>query len=670
MISPPPLKKNLISHPTPFYFLVLLLATFVAYAPALQGDFLWDDNANVVESQALRTWQGLQDIWTKPGAVWHYYPLYYSTLWLQFQLWELQPLGYHVVSVALHAFCAFLLGVFLRRLRMPGAYLAGWIFALHPLQVDSVAWITELKNILSCLFFLAALYVYFFPPGAQKETERRDLLSPRLGWLAFLLYVCALLSKTIACCWPVAALLVLWWRNGRIARLDVLRLIPAFAVGLGFGLFTAWVEQHYGGAQGPEWQASLLERCLVAGRSFWFYLGKFLWPEPLIFIYPRWSINAGDWTQYAFPLAALALIFAAWKVRGIDRGPLTAVLYYGAALFPAMGFFPVYFMRFSYVADHFQYLAGLSLAALAAATTTRVAASRPKLENVLYCSLVGLLGMLTFFHAFHYRNERNLWLDTVSKNPESWLAQNNLANELQAIGETEKAVSHFREALRLKPDYVEAHYNVALALESQGKLEPAAAHLLEALRLQPVLPSAMVNLGGIYLKQGKNKEGKALLEKAIEIKPQLVQAYVNLGSAYLSEGRTEEAARQFEKALGQNPDDAHAHHGLASAMRRLRRTDLAIQHWRSALKSKPDMEESRLQLAIALFQSGQKGEALQQFDVLVQQKPENAALRYNYARALAMAGRREEALEQLEKALALKPDFPEASGMLNKLRQK
>ena len=314
-------------------FALILVGTLAAYFPALGGDFLWDD-AGHVTSPALQSWSGLWRIWSEVGATQQYYPLLHTAFWIEHQIWGDATVGYHLINVLWHSLSAFLLIVILRRVAVPGAVLAGFVFALHPVCVESVAWIAEQKNTLSTLFYLAAALAWL-----RFEDDRR----PVRYLVASLWFVAALLTKTVTATLPAALLVVAWWRCGRLTwRGEVRPSLPWLSVGVAAGLGTAWFESVQIGAAGDAFALGPVERGLLAGRVVWFYLGKLLWPAELIFFYPRWTIDATVWWQWLFPLAALALVagLAVWSRR--DRTPLAAVLLFGGTLFPVLGFVNVY----------------------------------------------------------------------------------------------------------------------------------------------------------------------------------------------------------------------------------------------------------------------------------------------------------------------------------------
>ena len=454
----------------------------IVYLPALGGGFGWDDDAYVTNNLTLRSVRGLSQIWGQLTATPQYYPLTYSSFWLEYHLWGPNPLGYHVVNVLLHTLAAMLLWRVLVRLQLPGAWLAAGIFALHPVAVESVAWITERKNVLSAVFYFAAALAYL---------RWLDYRTTKIYLLSFALFMCALFSKTVTASLPAALLLVIWWKHGRIPGRDVRPLLPFFAAGAALGLVTSWLERTHVGANGPEWALSFFDRCLIAGRALWFYAGKLFWPTNLTFIYPRWQIDPGIWWQWLFPAAAIAVVMIPWSLRArIGRGPLVAVLFFAGTLFPALGFANVYPMRYSFVADHFQYLASTGLIVLAAAGLTRIVRPVPFAAVLLPL----LLAVLTWKQSAIYADAKTLWQDTLAKNAASWMAHNNLGTILESEGRIDEAASHYAEALRLKPDHAEAHNNLGNTSYKKGLTDAAIGEYREAIRLKPDYATAYSNL--------------------------------------------------------------------------------------------------------------------------------------------------------------------------------
>ena len=350
-------KKSIIS------LLLILAVTCIAYIPALTGSFVWDDNAYITKPE-LRTVSGLYRIWFEPRATGQYYPLLYSAFWVQYKLWGDSSVGYHVFNLALHLLVVILAYAVLLKLDVPGALLAAGIFALHPVHVETVAWISEQKNTLSGVLYLAAMLVYLNRDAGRDSNTS----SGKLSYVASLaLYLLAILSKSVTATLPGALLVIAWWKRGRIEwRRDVLPLVPFFALGLSSGLVTAYAENVWVGAAGADYDLTPIQRILVAGQAIWFYLGKLFLPVNLAFSYTKWTIDPADWTQWAYVVGVVALAGVLWRVRDRSRGPLAALLFFVGTLFPALGFVNVFPFRYSYVADHFQYLASLGVIALVA----------------------------------------------------------------------------------------------------------------------------------------------------------------------------------------------------------------------------------------------------------------------------------------------------------------
>jgi tetratricopeptide (TPR) repeat protein len=660
------------------WLLALALAgfTFLAYQPVWHAGFIWDDDYNVANNMALRSFDGLRRIWFELGATPQYYPLTHTSFWMEYRLWGLSPLGYHLVNVGLHALNSILVWLVLRELGVKGAALAAAIFALHPVHVESVAWITERKNVLSGFFYLSALLAYLrsLPAGAAGSDFRTNLRSQssdanpkpwRFYWLALALYVCALFSKSVTCSLPVAILLLVWWKRNSLGWRDVCALLPFLALGMAAGLTTVWAEKHVVGAEGTEWVLSLSERCFVAGRALWFYAGKLVWPWKLTFIYPRWQIDSMLWWQYLYPAGAMGVVVWLWAWRSRwGRGPLTAVLFFAVTLAPALGFFDVFPFRYSFVADHFQYLASLGLIAFAASGIVRILNHGrlwpATMGNAICSVLLATLAGLTWRQAHIYRDIEILWRDTVTKNPNAWMAHYNLGLALSQAGKFEEAAAQYKLGLRIEPDDAVARNNLGISLEQAGKSEEAIEQYELALQIKSDYADAHHNFGSSLLRSGRIEEAIRHWEQALRIKPDFAEAHNNLGVALVQLGRVPEAIKHWEQALQTKPDYAEAHHNLAGALMRLGRTQEAIEHWEQALQIKPDYAEAHNNLGSTLAQAGKFEEAVGHCEQAVAIKPDYAEAHYNLGNALIRLGRVPEAIKHWEQALQLNPDLAEA----------
>ncbi|HUD45319.1 MAG TPA: tetratricopeptide repeat protein [Candidatus Baltobacteraceae bacterium] len=704
---------------------LLLVVTFIAYQPVWKAGFIWDDDAHVTRPE-LRSLDGLTRIWTQLGATQQYYPLVHSVFWVEHTLWGDSPLGYHLINVLLHVFLALLLVKVLRELKIPGAWLAATLFALHPVEVESVAWVSELKNTMSGLFYLGAALAYL---GFDRSRSGRNYA------VALGLFVLGLMSKTVVASLPGALLVVFWWQRGRLSwRRDVLPLIPFFIAGTGAGLLTAWVERKLLHAEGAEFDFSIIERLLIAGRDIWFYLGKLIWPVDLIFHYPRWNVSEAVWWQYLFPAAVLLL--AGLLVWRRWRGALAAMLFYIGTLFPALGFFNVYPFRYSLVADHFQYLASLGPLTLAAAGIMALPRFFPKgkalVEPILCGALFVVLGTLTWKQCGMYANPETLWQTTFRRNPDSWMAHNYLGLKyLQqgrldgAIGQFQKAVeikpgfvdgqdnlglallqagkvdeaivqfqrvlesnpgyadawsglgvallqkgrvdeaiSYYQKALRLKPNYPDAHYNLGVALFDKGRIDEAIIQYQEALRIEPNYADAHNNLGTALLQTGKVDEAIIHFQRALQINPEYAKAHVNLGVALLEKGRVLEALVHFRKALEIEPDDAEAHFYLGNILGQTGHMDEAIAHFRRTVEINPGYVDAHVNLGNVLLQTGKVDEAIAQFQTALQLKPDDAKAQNNLGNAFLKKGNVGEAITHYQTALQIQPADPSVQNNL------
>lgn len=556
---------------------LVVVAVFVAYAPALRGGFIWDDDAHVTRPE-LRSAHGLYRIWFDVGATQQYYPLLHSAFWLQHKLWGDSPVGYHAVNVAMHACAAVLVLLIMRRLLAEkaapwadeAAFLTAAVFALHPVHVESVAWITELKNTLSAVFYLAALLAYL-----GFDRSRR----PRLYLLATVLFVLALLTKPVTVTLPAALLVVLWWQRGRLSwRRDAFPLLPWFALSIVSGLFAAWVEHDVIGAQGEGFTLLPAQRLLLPGRVIWFYLSKLAWPAELIFVYPCWSVDPAVWWQWFFPLALIALLVVLLAVSRRSRAPLAALLFFSGSLFPFLGFFNAYLFLYTYVADHFQYLPSLGVIALvcggAAAAVARIPGRAARAVFLLVLPVA--LGVLAHRQCQMYADIQTLYETTIRKNPACWMAYNNLGIVLKDQGQLQKAIEHYRHALQLRPGYPEAHNNLGVALNTLGRHNEAVASYEEALRLRPNYPDALANHIAALTDGGRLPEAIDRAQKAVRLCPDDPRIHANFGIVLGMAGRHRESADQFAEAVRLQPDLAEAHANLALAYHALGRLPEAL----------------------------------------------------------------------------------------------
>ena len=603
-------------------FGALLALVFVVYIPVLRtGGFIWDDPQYITGNPLLRTWPGLLAIWIHPTASPQYYPIVHTTFWIEYHLVGLHPLLYHADNILLHAVAAILLWRALTRLGMPAPWLAAAIFAVHPVQVESVAWITERKNVLSLVFYLLSFHAYW---NFKDRFRTRDYL------LALLLFIAALLSKSVTCSLPAAILLIVYWRTGRVRWADVRPLIPFFLLGAVMAVITSKIEKDHVGASGPEWDFTFADRCLIAGRALWFYAGKLVWPHLLVFIYPRWEGMSLSQRPglIAFPLSALGAIAALWLLRRrIGRGPVVAALFFTGTVLPALGFINLYPMRYSFVADHFQYHASIGLIVLAAAGLWHLRA--------IGCAVVlAGLGVLTWQQGYLYQNQLTLWKNTVEHNPHSWMAWGNLGDEYAALSnradlpqpqrdhDRAQARECYIELYKLAPNQPLAHLKWGIVKEYDGDLDAAKSEFEKAIDLAPSFTIAMNSLGMLLMREHQPTAAMQRYQQAIELDPGYAEARVNYGDALLSQGDKDGAFAQYSEAAARRPDNVEAQFKLANMLLTDdKRPDLAIPHYIAAVYADPNRADVRTNLAVALLEIGHFDEAREQCRAALQIDP-------------------------------------------------
>ena len=641
---------------------LLLAVTIVAYQQAWNAGYIWDDDEYVTQNELLTAPDGLRRIWFSLDSPSQYFPLVYTTFRIEHALWGLPPAGYHWVNILLHATNAFLVWRLLVALRVPGAWLAAALFALHPVHVESVAWITERKNVLMGLFFLLSLLSW--------NRFVNDSTRWRSYSFALVFYALALFAKTPACTLPAALVLILWLKRKSIDWRRIAQIAPFVLLGLLMGLVSIWWERHHQGTQGALFAIAPVERVLIAGRAVWFYLGKLLWPIDLAFSYPRWSISSTDPLDY-LPLFALGLLAVGifFARRRLGRGPEVAALFFVATLSPMLGLIMLYTFRYSFVADHYQYLATIGPFALAAAGATTALSLIPRAQAALakpalYSALLLSLGVLTWRQCRIYADEETLWRATIATNPKSWMAHNNLGIKLLQKGQGDDAISHYDAALQLNPSYAEAHFNRGNALVRSGRTTEAVAAYRKAIELLPSFGAAQANLGSILLDNGQLQEAVAHLAKAVEFGPVTAEAHARLGDALSRLDQVDSAIKQLERALQLDPQSAEARNNLGQVLARAGRVADAIVEFRRALEITPESAGAQNNLGNALLQTGRVEEGIAHIQKALTLDPQNAAAHFNLGNAFLRTPRMEDAINSLRRAVEIRPDYVRARNNL------
>jgi tetratricopeptide (TPR) repeat protein len=634
-----------------FVFALLLTAvTIFVYRPAWNGRFLWDDDVYITNNELLTAPDGLRRIWFSLDSPSQYFPLVYSSFRLEHAIWGLNPAGYHWANLVLHVANALLVCAVLARLKVPGAWLAGVIFALHPVQVESVAWITERKNVLMAFFFLLTLLAWI---AFVDERTKRPWMS---YGLSLILYLLALSAKTTACTLPAALFLILWLQNKPIGWKRIFQIIPFLVLGVAMGGLAMWWERYHQGTSRTVFTfLTPIERVLVASRAVWFYLGKLIWPSNLTFIYPRWDIAPTKFLNYVWLLAGSILCVAIYFLRRyVGRSVEVAAAFFIATLSPVLGFIMLYTFRYTFVADHYQYVACIGPIALGSVGLVNLADTfknrRTLILGVTLC-VVAFLATLTWRQAAMYRDIETLWRTTLTRNPGCWMAHNNLGIALFEKGQLDEAIAHYRTTLKMQPDFWDADYNLGSALLGKGEVDEAILYCDKAVAKQPNDPDAQVTLANALVQKKQIDDAIIHYQKALAIRPDYFLARYGLGHALLEKGQLDAAIEHCRAALLIRPDSSDCHTVLAIALDERGRSAEAIQHYEKALRISPQSVSALTNLAWLLatcsdasFRNGAKAIQLaRQADQL--SGAGNALVLRTLAAGYAEAGQFEKAIE-------------------------
>ncbi len=656
--------------------LALIGLILLTYYPALSGGFIWDDDSHLTANPCVVGPLGLKDIWTSAHV--RICPLVQTTFWLEYRLWGLHPMPYHLVNILCHAGAALALWRVLRALRVPGAWFGAALWAVHPVQVESVAWITELKNTQSGLFFLLAV-LCFCRSRQEKSASEPQRLFDGYYRLTLVFAGLALTSKSSTVVLPLILALCAWWMDRRWHwRRNVLQLAPLVLLSAMSGVVTLWT-QKLEGAFDPQFALGYAERAAVAGKVVWFYAGKLLWPHPLIFIYPRWRIDPASFAAYLPTLAIVALLIVLWWQRDRwARIPFFTLAYFVAALLPVLGLIDTFFWRYSFVGDHFQYLAGMGPLALAGAglTTGLGALGQPSrwLRPGICGALLLTLCLLASRQCATYKNDEILWTATLARNPASWMSHNNLGIILDDLpGRQAEAIFHYQEALRLGPENAKAHSNLAGDLgKIPGREAEAIAHAEAALRIDPHLGWAHYHLAELLAAQpGRQAEAIAHYEQALRLMPNSAEIHCKLAFELARvPGRETEGIAHFREALRLRPDFAEAHNDLALLLvNQPGGADEAAAQFEAALRLRPDWDEAHNNYAGLLSTlPGRLPEAIAHYETALRLRPDNPSVHFNLAGAYYRGGRLADAISQLEIVLRLDPHNEDARHNLAALR--
>ena len=641
-----------------FWGLILIFGVVLTYTPVWKAGFVYDDSPLLTANPCIVGPLGLREIWTASPAI--ISPMIFTTFWVEHALWGLEPLPYHLVTVLLHATCAILLWRVLRSLRVQGAWLGAALWALHPIQVESVAWVSETKNTESALFFLLSI-LFFLRWLRAKHLDGRT----GCGWsyaLTLLFAALAMASKSSTVILPIVLCLCAWWMEGRWHWRNLPRVVPLFLMAIVPSAVSIWTQApELATDTDSQWVRTWPERLATAGDVVWSYLGKLLWPHPLATIYPRWQIDAGQWFSYLPLLVVIVILSIFWIERLLwSRALFFAFAYFVAALLPVLGLIEEYSFRFSFFFDHWQYLASIGPLALAGTAFVRfsnfVIPEKPRIQASLCAGLLLILGAASWQRTLTYKSEETLWADALAKNSDCWMCCNNLGKALLQKGRVDEAIEQFQKAVRINPRYAEARSNFGAALFQKGQVEDAILQYTRALQINPNYAQAIYNLGLALFQKGQVDDAISQYTRAVRINPYYPETYNLLGNAFLQKGQLDEALEQFQKALEINLNYVDARNNLGVTLFKKGRVDDAIAQYKKAVEINPDYVNARYNLGNAFVQKGQLDDAITEFQKAVKINPNYVDARYNLGNVLFRKGRSDEAIDQFQQALQIDPN--------------
>jgi len=547
--------------------LLLLALVLAVYQPVLPGKFLMDDWRLISTDNALVNGE------VTPLNIWFQsdFTLSYVALWLQWLAWGTSPGGYHVVNLLLHATSAVLVWRLLGKLKIPGAWLAAALYAVHPVCVNSVARIAEIKNTLSLPFFLFSFWAWLqyensrlYPEPENPPAGARPRRFPAFWYAcALLAFIAALLAKTSTVMLPVVFIACALWRRGHLRRQDWVHTAPFFLLSLAFGLMSIWFQKHQalfsaGQTLAPE---TFGQRLAIAGHVFSFYLGKALFPFHLNLVYPRWKLDAADFSAW-FPYLAFAFgSLWCWRFRPVSGGHILFALgCFAITLFPVMGFFDSQFLVSWQVSDHLEYLPLIAPVALVAGGLGALLdKSAFRLASVV---LVAALSVLAYQRASVFSTEEKLLRDSIAKNPAASASQNDLGVIFAQRRDYTAAMNCFAAAVQADPGNADARSNYGQILMFAGRFPEAEAQYQAALKLMPYDVNVHERFAQLLQREGRNREAIYHDLVALRFKPD-VQTRTGLASLFYQTGSPHQAVEQYRQILRTAPGQLEALNNLA-----------------------------------------------------------------------------------------------------------
>jgi tetratricopeptide (TPR) repeat protein len=666
-----PLMGDLAATWRSWLWKVLLIAGLVIgiYAPAFHGDFIWDDQWYVTINPLTSDPHGLWKFWFSPGTWVEYYPIQETVLWLQYHFWGENTLGYHLTNVFLHIINALLVWWLFAKMRLRFAWVGGLIFAVHPVQVESVAYISELKNVLSLPCGLLAMGAWI----DYEESQSRHDYNKALG-----LYIVAMLCKISLAPFAAIILLYAWWKRGRITWGDVKACLPFLLIAMVLGYLTIWSGIVYNESMhaqiGGTPLTGLMSRIDAAGLNAAVYFSRCFAPVEIMMVYPQWPLHPGRLMDYAPWFGLLIVIAVSWaRRRTWGKHVALGFGFFIVFLLPFLGLKSVSYMNFIWVLDHFLYLPIIGIIGLFIAGMEGLSAQIPPRIRPLAAGLVAVAVALMVVGAHQFAglfvNEETLWAYILARNPTVWLAHDDLACKYLEEERYPEAIEQARESLKIRPDSWNGYFTIGFAMEKLGRKDEAAAEYRTAIHYNPDAVKAYLFLGEIRRKEGKIAEAESIFRAGLKVAPEDESLNTNLAGILFETGRIPEAIEVYQRISQLNPDMAQLHYDLGNALLKAGRVPEAAGELKAAVDLNPKVAAAHGNLGATLAQLGQLPAAMEQFEAALLIDSSLNQVRDNMARALAQSGRIPEAIEQFRLVLQADPNDANARDSLEKLQQ-
>ena len=638
------------------YFLgavAILLLALVAYWPLHTAGYIWDDGGWLVHNHFVHHWRGLWNIWFNPHDSIQYYPMVFTAFNIQWHIWGGNAFGYHLLNIIMQAVDAIFLWRILKALNLRSAWIAAAIWAIHLVQVETVGWVVEQKSLLSALFLFPAILAWtgFADLQGNRVADTPFLTGRqwRVYALATLLFILALCSKTDACIVPVVLLFVLVWKRGTIKTRDVLLLVPWMIFGFLAALMTIHIEHGQAGAKGHGFQFTIAQHLIIAGKDLWFYPFKLFWPWPMMAVYPRWHISHVAAWEWIFPITAFAIPLVLLAISNkIGRGAFVAVCVYGLMISPLLGFIAFYTEMYTFVADHYQYLACIGIIVLATEVAAGIFSRLGSVENaaeemvpptdgqktsvaavtdggigrwlgMAVSALVLLaLGTMTWAQSEIYTPPLRVWTHNIKCNPDCWLAMERVGVHEYGKGHVSAALVLFQRANELSHgNNLIVNSNLGDVYRHLGQYAKAIPYYRRSLAVAARQPPIISHLVNCYEKVGNWRQAYVDLLHGVKLLPHSADLQTELAVMLAKAGHPKQAVSHFLVAIKYEPADTKALFGLAESLAGLGQRQKAIPYFQRALKASPEFGQGHFAYGVVLLQHGQPALAAKQFEMVL-----------------------------------------------------